>query len=115
MNYLILEDNKSRISLFRSNLNTPGNLVVICTNVADAKVWIQNKKFDTVFLDHDLDGRIFVPSEEPNTGYQLAKWIAENKLDFNSIIIHSYNEQGAKRILEVLPQAKWVPFNFKEQ
>jgi Cyclic-phosphate processing Receiver domain len=65
--------------------------------------------FDFIFMDHDMDGRVYVPSDEPNTGYQLAKHIA-NKGTKAEIIIHSMNVPGADRILAELPQAKHIPF-----
>jgi hypothetical protein len=65
--------------------------------------------FDFIFLDHDMDLRVYVPSDEPNTGYQLAKYIAE-KGTTAEIVIHTMNVPGAERMLAVLPQAKFIQF-----
>jgi hypothetical protein len=48
-----------------------------------------------LFLDHDLDQKIFVNSNEQNTGYQLTKFIVENKISFGFAYIHSMNQYGS--------------------
>lgn len=111
MNYLILEDDKNRISLFREHFDIVGNLVTICTNVEEAKNALSSRSYDIIYLDHDLDGRVYVPSFLPNTGYALAKWIADNNIKCREIIIHSFNPAGAEAMKKVLPQAKRIPFN----
>jgi hypothetical protein len=112
MHYFILEDDMARIRLFREYYDVPGNLVVICTNVEDAKRALSERTYDVISLDHDLGGRVYVPSHEPNTGYSLAKWMAENNIQCRKkIIIHSFNSDGAEAMKKVLPQAQWIPFN----
>lgn len=116
MNILILEDDPKRIRLFMDHLNIQGNYVIVTGQVEEAKELLSSDKtFDMILLDHDLDGRVNVPSEEPNTGYQLAKWIAENNIQFGDCIVHSYNDKGAAKMVEVLPQATWRPFALKEK
>lgn len=96
-------------------MNTPGNTVLILAHVEEAKRALWEEEFDVIYLDHDLDGRVYVPSDEPNTGYQLAKWIAEYNIPYKEMITHTFNEDGAKRILDVLPDAKWIPFNLEQR
>lgn len=110
MRYFILEDNRSRCQKFMDCMNTPGNTVTLCAHVEQAKKILSEQEFDIIYLDHDLDGHVFVPSEEPNTGWQLARWIAENNIPYKEVITHTFNENGAKKILEVLPDAKWERF-----
>ncbi len=77
----------------------------------DAKNAIDHSgSFDSIYLDHDLDQRVFVDSDEDNTGYQLAKYIADKNIDAE-IIIHSYNPFGAARMNDVLPDAKQIMFD----
>jgi len=79
-------------------------------HVEDAKTALcTDGPFDLIFLDHDLDNRVFVDSEEENTGYQLAKYIAENNVR-GKIIIHSMNTYGAARMQEILPDARRISF-----
>ena len=66
---------------------------------------LENKgPFDLVMLDHDLGGRVYV-KEVIGTGTEVAEYIRD-KLDKDkrpsSIIIHSWNPPGAKRMREIL-------------
>lgn len=97
MKIFILEDNIGRIKLFQCKLANQS--VTFCDNVETAKQILLKESFDIIFFDHDLDDRIMVNSNEANTGYQLAKWIAnETALKFAQVIIHSMNPIGAERI-----------------
>ena len=80
-------------------------------NVEEAKKALQLLgPFDVAFLDHDLDDRVFVDPNESNTGFQLAKYIAENNINIQDIIVHTMNPIGAQRIKDVLPKAVICPF-----
>lgn len=97
MNIFILEDSIERIKMFRKKLSK--HSVTYCDDVETSKEILQKNKFDIIFFDHDLDHRVFVSSSEPNTGYQLAKWIAnETDLVFEKVIVHSMNPVGAEHI-----------------
>ena len=77
MKILILEDSAIRIQIFKKILNKKHKLYFY-DQVEEAKNAIDNLgPFDVIYLDHDLDQRIFVDSDENNTGFQLAKYIAE--------------------------------------
>lgn len=74
-----------------------------------AKTLLKKHKWDFIFLDHDLEGRIFVPFDHENSGSGAARWIAENKKDIsvsNPVIIHSMNKAGARNMEEILTKAK---------
>ncbi len=106
---LILEDSTERIQIFKEKLSKKHD-VYFFDQVEEAKRAIESQgPFDVIFLDHDLDHRIYVDSDEANTGYQLAKYIAEKKIPAK-VIIHTMNTIGASRMLEVLPDAKHVEF-----
>ena len=109
MNILILEDNAERIKHFRDCLMRKHS-VTFATSVSGAKDWFSRLDIDVVFIDHDLDDRVYVDSEEENTGYQFAKWLSEHKLSC-TFITHTMNSVGAKRICDVLPQCQHVPFH----
>ena len=68
---LILEDDVSRIGIFKEKLK--GHDLYFFDEAADAigafKL-MTDKPWDIVFLDHDLGGQVFVPSSHPNTGMQ---------------------------------------------
>lgn len=110
MKILILEDSGPRIKLFKQHYGKDHDLYFF-DKVIDAKDALELMgPFDILFLDHDLDDRVYVPSEEPNTGYQLAKWVAERNIKFNEIILHSLNPAGVQNMKAVLPHAKIIPF-----
>ncbi len=110
MKILILEDANSRIQTFIKHYGKKHDLYFF-DNITDAKDALNLLgPFDVIFLDHDLDDRVYVNSNEANTGYQLAKWMQENNISAEEIIIHSMNPVGADNIKAVLPQAKIIPF-----
>ncbi len=109
MKALILEDSPERIKLFKKHLFKHD--LYFFDNVKDAIEAVQLLgPFDVLFLDHDLDDRVYVDSNEPNTGYQFAKWVASQDLKFDEIILHTLNPAGAKNMKDVLPEAKIIPF-----
>lgn len=96
MKIFVLEDDINRIQRFRQKLHNPS--VTYCDYVEDAKMLLKKDKYDVIFLDHDLGGEIMVDSNDPNTGYQLAKWIREQGMTFDQIIIHTCNPIGGDNI-----------------
>ena len=108
MDILILEDSSARCELFKKYLKEHN--LFFCDNVDDAKILIDNQKFDMIFLDHDLEGQIYVNSNYENTGYQVAKYIASKNIE-SQIIIHTMNYSGARNMRSVLPKAKCISFS----
>ena len=110
MKILILEDSAERIRIFKMHLGKENELFIF-DQVEDAKNAIDHSgPFERIYLDHDLDQRVFVDSDEKNTGYQLAKYIAKKNID-SEIILHTLNPFGAERMLAVLPFAKHIMFD----
>jgi len=109
---IILEDMPSRIQFFKSKLHKHN--VYYFDNADDVinALCLLEKEWDIVFLDHDLDGKIFVPSSYHNTGYTVAKFISENNnITIKQIIVHSMNPLGAQNIKMILPRVEIIPFN----
>lgn len=110
MKVLILEDDPTRIGIFKKKLHEHDLYFAVA--VDEAKDMSKNfGPFDFYFLDHDLDRRVFVDSNEQNTGYQFAKFLAESNVE-GTIVVHSMNPAGAQNIKGVLPQAQLVPFPY---
>jgi len=107
MRIFILEDDPKRIESFQKNMI--GHEVFVSGNVQAAIEILDEGDWDMCFLDHDLDGRIYVDSNEPNTGYQLVKWIVKQpKFENTHIVIHSFNEIGRENMRNLLPDTAQV-------
>lgn len=112
---LILEDNPRRMVWFNENMSnlvrSDNYTIYHADNVEDAKILFDEHDFDLYLLDHDLGGEQMVDSSEDNTGYQFAKWMAEER-DINGldakIYIHSLNPTGAENIRRCFTLAQRV-------
>lgn len=114
MKILILEDNQDRIEKFKQLFKNQETYFY--TNVIDAYHACMIHEFKVLFLDHDLGGKIWVDSDEENTGYEFVKLLTEKKLQNKSLIyIHSSNPIGANRMLNYLLDYQydgiWHPFH----
>lgn len=104
---LVLDDNYNRQKTFKQKLI--GFDVVQVTTSKSAIAHLENEKFAYVFLDHDLGGQAYVPSGA-NTGYEVAQWLAAHpEKQPEHIVIHSYNQDGRKNMMSLLPQAIECP------
>lgn len=119
MKILILEDNEFRINTFNERLKEKFEdcELFFVNNIEDAiKYFDEHNPFDLIFLDHDLDGRVYVDSSELNTGYQFAKYLNEKLTNSPIIIIHTLNPVGAENMANALQGRKitYVPFTIME-
>jgi CheY-like chemotaxis protein len=115
MKILLLEDNQERINKFKELFKN--QTIFCCSDIHQAIDTCNNWNIDIMFLDHDLDNRIWVDSREENTGYQFVKWLVDNKIQEKCLIyIHSMNPIGANRMLNYLlnngRDGIWIPFPF---
>ena len=116
MRILFLDDDHER--LVAAKRHFPGQELILVETAKQAIDAIDSMpRFDLIHLDHDLGG-IFLPSDE-KSGYHVACHIAnlpKSKLPDN-IIVHSYNPDGAKRMLAALKNVcptYYIPFNFEK-
>ena len=62
-----------------------------------------------VFLDHDLDDQVYVPSGS-GTGYEVTEWLSKHPDRMpKKVILHSYNEIGRANMQKVLPESIMMP------
>lgn len=109
MMIFVLEDGKKRTQFFRQACI--GHYLDLVDNVFESKDCLTNKEYEYIFLDHDLDDLQFVDSSNPNTGWQVAKFINYNKLQKDAtIVIHTLNPVGQINMKCILPRAKIIPF-----
>jgi len=114
MKILVLEDNPIRQDKFRELFKNQE--VFIYDNTLDAFHICLTIDFQILWLDHDLEGKIWEDSNKENTGYQFIKWLVDNEKQRNSLIyIHSMNPIGASKMLNYLKDngydGIWIPFN----
>lgn len=108
MKILILDDDKERHENFKRNFKE--HVLTHVETANDAINELKSFKYDAVFLDHDLGGLSFVDSSEPNTGYQVAKWLSNNmKHKPKLVYIHSMNPVGAQKMKDLLPNSILAP------
>ncbi len=110
MNILVLDDMEVRHRWFVNNLARFNAILYQARTAREAIELLKETTFDVMFLDHDLGDRVYVDSDDPNTGYQVAKYIRENDIECNRIIIHSLNKSGVDNMMALLPNAEYIPF-----
>jgi CheY-like chemotaxis protein len=113
MKIFVVEDNKERNGVFWNTLPKlfAGCHLVIAEDVKEAKeILSRDKDWDLILLDHDLGGRVYVKSEDDNTGYQVAKFMVESGVTYKRVITHSMNPVGAENIKSVLEDCQHIPF-----
>jgi CheY-like chemotaxis protein len=111
MKILVLEDNEERIKWFKRKLEPFCDLTMF-SNAELAIEKIKEEKFDVIFLDHDLGGKVYVDSNEPNTGYQVAKIIPNTINKDSYIIIHSLNPVGIQNMMNELNGMNVIRMHF---
>ena len=107
MNILILEDDQERQRIFGRSLI--GTNTVIVETAKEAIFALSTHDWDYLFLDHDLGG-LQMCASGPDTGYEVAEWLAEHAdRQPPNIIIHSFNPDGARKMHEALPNSVLAP------
>ena len=120
MRVFILEDDPNRIMVLReaafthdvvfteSCLGPNGAIEVYARESAKAP-------FDLLLLDHDLGGRMFVDSNEEDTGAAFVRRLPDAPENPPDVVIHSYNADGAQNMLATLREKQYrrsiyIPF-----
>jgi hypothetical protein len=72
---------------------------------------------DEIWLDHDLNGEVFVDSNRSDTGFEVVRWICSNLPNIKCpIFVHSLNDEAAPRMVQALQavgyESDWIPFHF---
>ena len=115
---LIVEDDEMRCDWFRERL-VGRDLDVTC-DVGQAIAWLNERDYSFILLDHDLVEEHYLADapDDERTGYAVASWLAahSDRQREATIVIHSLNYMGARRMLEALHgagrDAEHVPFPY---
>jgi hypothetical protein len=109
---LFLDDDEQRHDLFQRE--TIGHDVRHVRTVEQCiKALAEFGPYDAASLDHDLGGQHYATG--PGHGFDVAEFLAMNvALAPPRVVVHSYNEAGAKAMLAVMARAgipcAWFPF-----
>jgi len=110
MKIFILDDMQERHDAYKRKF--PDAEIISTYDAKEAIVLLSNDlNYDLICLDHDLGLRIFVDTEDENTGSVVAKFLSDKDIKC-PIIIHSLNCWGAKNMMNYLSQAEYRPFFF---
>jgi len=121
MRILFLDDDPLRAAAYlaRPPACLDGNVVDVATTAAEAISLLKANRYDRLDLDHDLDTRIFVDIRHANTGMAVARWIVRHYTDVNEVIIHSWNELAARKMMDLLAaygyRVVYAPFGFDDE
>jgi hypothetical protein len=118
MRILFLDDNLERWKAYR--YQTIGcDVKHVETAKACMLAMMNDEKYDLVSLDHDLGGKTF-QEEKENSGTEVAEFIKHMLPAYKyptKIVIHSWNPQGAARIMNAIATTKipcrYEPFKAK--
>lgn len=105
MKILVLEDDSFRITTFIEKFCNHD--LTITEKAKDAVEYLDNERFDYIFLDHDL-------GNGNGTGSEVASFLYHNPDNPNNnakIIIHSWNRPASDSMMDKLYNATYIPFN----
>lgn len=116
----LLEDDERRCDWFSKRFK--GDHLDIVCDVVEAKELLKTRSYDSIFLDHDLRPEHYgsTKNDDERTGFAIASFLASHPQlqRAATIMVHSFNEDGAMRMVEELRaagrQADYVPFHFLE-
>jgi CheY-like chemotaxis protein len=115
---LIVEDDEARCAWFRGRL--AGRRLDVTCDPQTAVGWLARRDYAAILLDHDLREEHYFSNrpDDAQTGYAVARWLAENPSRQRDalIVIHSLNYAGARRMLDLLRDsgrdAEHIPFHY---
>lgn len=104
MKILIVEDDDRRIRRFKRNLI--GASVVVAKTSHMARYMLTEFRFDAVFLDYDLHLMDGSQIKDVGCGLDVAEFMTTRDCPpIRTVIIHSFNPEGAMAMHAVLTQA----------
>ena len=106
MHIYFLDDDRTRTRRFISKVPC-----AVCVEKASEMIQLLNRQTEPIqslFLDHDLGGEIFVSSAREDCGMEVVRWLCKNaqkkSKQIEQIIIHSHNHPAAEEMFNALQQ-----------
>jgi CheY-like chemotaxis protein len=120
MRILILDDDDARHDIWRDSFTKAGHDVVNVHTIAEFEDAIAGPRFDLIFLDHDLNDFSKKYQSVTKGGYKLTGKAACHAIRTlttgkqpRTVIIHSWNEEGALDMFTILMQDPLRSYNVK--
>ncbi len=117
MKILFLDDDERRLDTARRIYQREHDLHMVTTAKAAIEA-LQKETFDTVMLDHDLEGEFFVESSRKDCGMEVVRWMVENRPVVGNVIVHSWNQRAGMEMTDLLKEAgfnvEYTPFTYIE-
>mgnify|MGYP003501848970 CR=1 FL=1 len=65
-------------------------------------------KIDSLFLDHDLGGEVYVDSNREDCGMEVVRWLCANLIkpeEINTVVVHTMNPSASTNMRAALIEA----------
>jgi len=103
LDILVLDDDHRRLSMFREWC--AGHRGVFVETAQQAIAELQEKKFNVVFLDHDLGGEVYVTSKREDCGMEVVRQIVDGHTKVSEhtfVIVHTLNHVAGQEMVDKL-------------
>lgn len=91
---LFLDDSDERIRIFKARF-PDAQIVRTASEAIDALASNADFVWESVWLDHDLGGHHFQDSADPESGFEVVRWIISKQPTIVDIYVHSWNPVAA--------------------
>lgn len=110
---LVLEDDELRQNWFLKRFFGKASVDLAAT-AKDGIAMLTANRYHAIFLDHDLRPEHSAGMWDDDTGYLVARHLAVNPQHGASVVVHSMNPSGSRRMVDALHAAgigaQLIPF-----
>lgn len=112
MKIFILDDDITRIEAFKASIGGHHQITVAqWLRGPHGAYSLFRPQYDLLLLDHDLGGL----NEDEDTGFEFCRWLGGAPQHHTSVVIHSWNLDGANSMRKLLEENGWhvykLPFS----
>lgn len=117
---LFLDDDGIRTGKFLRRIPSALTFEKVPEILAELQTKARNAtKIKFLFLDHDLNGEVFVDSSREDCGMEVVRFLCKNSSAYKNligtVIVHSHNDVASKLMVETLREKGFnvgaIPFN----
>ena len=106
---LFLDDDPSRLTFF-ADLVPDAQRVTTANETIEAlrDAAAQGHRLTHLFLDHDLNGEVYVDSRRDDCGMEVVRWIVAERPQVDAVTVHTHNHNAAPRMVAALVEAGYT-------